>query len=214
VLDEVNLSDYLGQIIKVRFQLITDNGVNLDGFYFDDFKVMYNIPGPTVIPVATFTATSTSICEGESVSFNDLSTNTPTSWQWNFGDGNSSILQSPSNTYSTAGNYTITLTATNSAGSNVSTLTNYITVQDCLSLEAIGINGFAILPNPNDGNFTLIGLEIGSEFDVFDMHGKLIKHATTEFQEQVINLDNVRSGIYYLQLVKNGQIRQVKMAIL
>ncbi len=214
VLDEVNLSDYLGQIIKVRFQLRTDNGGNLDGFYFDDFKVMYNIPSPVVTPVAAFTATSTSICEGESISFNDLSTNTPTTWQWNFGDGNSSTLQSPSNTYTAAGTYTIVLTATNSAGSNVSTLTNYITVLDCLSLEAIEMNGFAILPNPNDGNFTIIGLEIGSEFDVFDLHGKLIKHGTTEFQEQVINLENVRSGIYYLQLIKNGQIRQVKMAIL
>ncbi|WP_298225135.1 M14 family zinc carboxypeptidase [Flavobacterium sp.] len=37
--EEINLSDYAGQTIKVRFRLSTDVGTNLDGFYFDDFKV-------------------------------------------------------------------------------------------------------------------------------------------------------------------------------
>ncbi len=37
--EEYSLSDYSGQTIKVRFRLLTDNGGNYDGFYFDDFKV-------------------------------------------------------------------------------------------------------------------------------------------------------------------------------
>ncbi|MBS1533923.1 MAG: immune inhibitor A [Bacteroidetes bacterium] len=37
--EEISLSDYAGQSIKVRFRLSTDVGTNLDGFYFDDFKV-------------------------------------------------------------------------------------------------------------------------------------------------------------------------------
>ncbi len=39
VTEEISLSDYAGQSIKVRFRLSTDVGTNLDGFYFDDFKV-------------------------------------------------------------------------------------------------------------------------------------------------------------------------------
>lgn len=39
--EEINLSDYSGQAIKVRFRLATDVGTNLDGFYFDDFKVNF-----------------------------------------------------------------------------------------------------------------------------------------------------------------------------
>ena len=42
VLNEVSLSDYLGQVIKVRFLLESDNGVKEDGFYFDDFTVSFN----------------------------------------------------------------------------------------------------------------------------------------------------------------------------
>jgi len=39
VLEEIPLDDYLGQSIKCRFQLVSDNGVTADGFYFDDFTV-------------------------------------------------------------------------------------------------------------------------------------------------------------------------------
>lgn len=37
--EEVNLSEYLGQIITARFQLVTDNIVRRDGFYFDDLQI-------------------------------------------------------------------------------------------------------------------------------------------------------------------------------
>ena len=43
VLEEISLSDYIGQSIMLRFQFKSDNGVNQDGFYFDDFSVSYNI---------------------------------------------------------------------------------------------------------------------------------------------------------------------------
>jgi len=81
-----------------------------------------------VAPVATFTGSPTSGTVPLTVTFTDSSTNTPTSWNWNFGDGSSSTLQNPSHTYSSTGTYTVSLTAINSAGSNTSTRTNYITV--------------------------------------------------------------------------------------
>lgn len=39
VLEEMDLSDYLGQNIDIRFVLRSDGGLVKDGFYFDDFKV-------------------------------------------------------------------------------------------------------------------------------------------------------------------------------
>jgi len=42
VQDEINLSDYLGQVIKVRFLLESDGGAREDGFYFDDFTISFN----------------------------------------------------------------------------------------------------------------------------------------------------------------------------
>ncbi len=86
------------------------------------------VTAATVVPVAEFTAVPTSGVAPLTVQFTDTSTNVPTSWLWSFGDGNSSILQSPAFTYSTPGTYTVSLTATNTAGSTTNTKTGLITV--------------------------------------------------------------------------------------
>ncbi|MGB0523897.1 MAG: PKD domain-containing protein [Flammeovirgaceae bacterium] len=81
-------------------------------------------------PVADFIANSTTINEGESVTFTDQSTNTPTTWSWSFEGGSpaSSTTQNPTVTYNTAGTYEVSLTASNSFGTDVETKTAYITV--------------------------------------------------------------------------------------
>ena len=61
--------------------------------------------------------------------FTDNSTNSPTSWEWNFGDGTSSTLQNPEHIYSEAGNYTVTLSASNEAGTGTKVRPDYIQVE-------------------------------------------------------------------------------------
>ena len=79
-------------------------------------------------PVADFSATPTSGTEDLAVAFTDLSSNTPTSWAWTFGDGGTSTAQNPSHNYTTPGTYTVALVATNAAGSDTETKTGYITI--------------------------------------------------------------------------------------
>jgi vibriolysin len=81
-------------------------------------------------PVANFSGTPTSGGAPLNVQFTDLSSNDPTSWSWTFTGGtpSSSTLRNPSVTYNTPGTYTVSLTATNSAGSDGETKTNYISV--------------------------------------------------------------------------------------
>ena len=84
-----------------------------------------------VLTVARFTGTPTSGSAPLTVQFTDTSTNSPTSWSWDFGDGNTSTAQNPIHTYSTAGNYTVSLTAISTAGgSNTAIQTRYITVNN------------------------------------------------------------------------------------
>ena len=78
-------------------------------------------------PVADFIAANTTSCTG-TVCFTDLSTNIPTGWFWDFGDGNTSLQQNPCHTYAADGTYSISLTATNAFGSDNETTINYITV--------------------------------------------------------------------------------------
>ena len=81
-----------------------------------------------VVPVAAFSSTPTSGTVPLTVQFTDSSSNAPTSWSWTFGDGGTSTVKNPSHSYTTAGTYTVTLTATNAGGSNTLTKTGYITV--------------------------------------------------------------------------------------
>lgn len=88
------------------------------------------VPTGPVPPTAAFTGTPTAGPFPLSVSFTDQSTGVPTSWAWTFGDGGTSTAQNPSYVYTTAGTYTVALTATNAQGSNTLTKTNYVTVSD------------------------------------------------------------------------------------
>ena len=78
------------------------------------------VAGTNVIPVAFFTESDITGTAPLTVQFTDESENSPTSWNWNFGDGGSSTLQNPEYTFTTPGNFAISLTVGNSAGTNVS----------------------------------------------------------------------------------------------
>ncbi len=83
-----------------------------------------------IAPVANFTGTPTSGTVPLNVTFTDSSTNTPTEWIWTFGDGAlvNATMQNPVHTYSSPGNYTVSLNATNAFGSNMTRVDNYINV--------------------------------------------------------------------------------------
>jgi PKD repeat protein len=82
-------------------------------------------------PVAAFAGSPTSGDAPLAVQFTDQSTNGPTSWSWDFGDGvGTSTAQNPSYTYQNVGTYTVSLTATNAYGSDTETKVDYITVTE------------------------------------------------------------------------------------
>ena len=82
-------------------------------------------------PVAAFSANKTTLCIGDSVTLTDLSTNCPTSWSWQItGPVNQvSSVKNPKLTFTSAGTYTVILTASNAGGNNSHTQTAYITVK-------------------------------------------------------------------------------------
>lgn len=90
-------------------------------------NIVFQWNAPTAPPVSEFNASTTSSCSGD-ITFFDLSSNTPTGWLWDFGDGNTSTLQNPTHTYAASGTYTVTLTTTNAFGNDIETKTNYIII--------------------------------------------------------------------------------------
>ncbi len=80
----------------------------------------------TEVPTAYFTSNVTEGYSSLTVQFTDMSTGSPTSWSWDFGDGNTSTVQNPTHTYNEAGNYIVTLTVENSAGSTTVTDSSFV----------------------------------------------------------------------------------------
>lgn len=70
------------------------------------------------VPIATFIASPISGNAPLNVTFTDKSIGTPTLWNWNLGDGNTSTEQNPSHIYYTAGDYNVNLMVTNANGTN------------------------------------------------------------------------------------------------
>ena len=71
----------------------------------------------SVLPVANFSVNVSSGYAPLSVQFTDISENA-TEWSWDFGDGSNSTIQSPTHVFYAAGNYTVTLTASNENGTD------------------------------------------------------------------------------------------------
>jgi len=79
-------------------------------------------------PVANFTSSAPSGCAPLLVTFNDLSTGSPTSWSWDFGNGQLSTLNNPTVAFSLPGTYTVRLIVKNASGIDDTIKTDYITV--------------------------------------------------------------------------------------
>ena len=94
-----------------------------DGWDFNGLDI-------NIKPIAFFSAEVISGTAPLTVSFADKSTGSPVAWTWNFGDGSeNSYEQNPTHTYTTVGNYNVTVTVTGEWGvSDTVTKLNYITV--------------------------------------------------------------------------------------
>ena len=109
----------------VTLQAYNDDGYNAT-------RQIITVTAP-VAPTAAFTANTTSGTAPLAVQFNDTSAGSPIVWNWSFGDGTwhnttDAAERNATHTYAAAGTYTVSLTASNAAGSDTSTRTEYITV--------------------------------------------------------------------------------------
>jgi PKD repeat protein len=88
-------------------------------------KQILNVGG---VPNTDFEAVPTQVNVNEDVKFTDKSSNSPTSWAWDFGDTATTTVQNPTHAYQLKGIYTVALTARNANGKDTETKASYINV--------------------------------------------------------------------------------------
>ncbi|UCE17679.1 MAG: PKD domain-containing protein, partial [Gemmatimonadota bacterium] len=131
--EQVYSADLPGGVNGIVYIRVTDTNrswdyTSLDPVYIDDMYIEYESqPAP---PVAEFSASPSSGPVPLTVNFTDLSLGNPDTWDWTFGDGGTSTAQDPVYEYTAVGKYTVTLTVTNSYGTDSETKVDYINVTD------------------------------------------------------------------------------------
>lgn len=146
------------------------------------------------VPVADFIYSVSQL----TVNFTDNSTDA-ISYSWNFGDGNTSSVQSPVHTYSADGTYSVTLTVTNDCGSD--DISYDVTVVG-VGIVSDLLAGIEMYPNPTTGILTIELHDNGiDKIEVYDVLGKchMVKK---DMVSQKISLDmsTFTEGVYFVKL--------------
>lgn len=81
------------------------------------------------VPVANFAADPTSGKAPHEVDFTDFSLGSVQSWEWDFGDGETSDEADPTHIYQDPGTYSVSLTVSGPGGTDSKTKNDYITVR-------------------------------------------------------------------------------------
>ncbi|MCK9255340.1 MAG: PKD domain-containing protein [Bacteroidales bacterium] len=140
------------------------------------------------LPQANFIANNTQACGNLTVNFTDISTNNPTSWLWNFGDGQSSTEQNPEHFYSQVGEYSVSLICSNENGNDEIVKENLIKVfeKPSLSFEIINESG----TGNADGRISLI---ISGGTEPFQINWSNNSHE--------MYLENLSAGLYSVAVI-------------
>ena len=154
-------------------------------------------------PVADFSADTTIIAEGDTVHFTDLSTNNPTSWEWEFEGGTpeTSTEQNPVVVYNNTGNFDVTLIVSNEYASDTLLISDYINLNLGIDPDA-GLNpgDVNIFPVPaNDKLFISCKMNFQS-VDILNISGQVEENQECNTKQLTINIANLPDGIYFIRL--------------
>ena len=108
------------------------------------------------------------------VNFTDLSTNYPDTWLWNFGNGDTSILQNPSHAFSNSGSHTITLKVSNQAGDDSETKIDFININ---ADDSPIVDGASVCP----GDSTVLESFSGEDLTWYDQLNSIPIHLGSTF---------------------------------
>jgi hypothetical protein len=153
---------------------------------------------------------------GDTVEFTDLSTYSPTSWLWDFGDNNTSVEKNPSHVYQNCGKYDVSLIV--SKGTDKDTML----VEECIIIKDFQTNvserPYSIIqidqniPNPFFKN-TQIGFYMSKQsfikLELFNILGDRIETIVAQNYPEgkhsiIFDRKNLPSGIYLYRFSTNG----------
>lgn len=155
-------------------------------------------------PTPSFSYTT----NGTTVTFNNTSTNAQ-SYQWTFGDGQTSTQQNPVHNFATGGVYTVTLNASNAYCGRSTSQTIAVGLS---SVDDLRESGIIISPNPSKNQLFINAEAINYhlQYQLYKLQGQLLQ--TGDFIGKMeLNLSAFANGMYLLQLQSEDKIWVAKI---
>jgi PKD repeat protein len=121
------------------------------------------------------------------------------SYNWTFGDGNTSIATNPVHTYAEKGVYNVCLSVTNSCG-NVSTCRD-LTIDNVTGINEEVITLLSIYPNPvSEVLFVRNDTKKPAFFSIIDVNGRLIKTVSLRGELTEVSIKELSNALYFYQV--------------
>ena len=148
-----------------------------------------------------------------SVQFTD-DTDNATSWNWTFGDGNTSTDQNPLHTYANGGVYAVTL-ETDGGQCDITKVVDLVGVgiEDAITVD------LQLQPNPTREQSTLTfsrPLPQSSKIVLLGMDGKVVRniphaHGVTQVE---VPVDGLAAGMYWIEVQGEVQSKPLKLVVM
>ena len=200
-------------------------------YYFYDWEIDYykncdrvpvtvEVEPTSTVPTAAFNASADSIdlALNGLVNFTDSSFEA-VQWQWNFGDGNGSDLQSPAHTFTQPGNYIVSLTVLNADGCSDTAIKSIIVSQTVSAKSPIfSEDQISVFPVPTNEQLNLhfdLNQSLLLDVKLFDILGHEILSLPQKsfFQDtQTMNLSKLPEGVYFI-IFKSENQRVIKKVV-
>ena len=160
--EKISLADYSGSAVVIKFVAVNGYGNSL---FIDNINVQEITP-----PVAGFTTSIDTICQGETITFTNTSVGPDVTYAWNFGSGASPSQSSSQGpvivTFNQEGAVTVSLTVVNIAGQSTFTTDVFVTplpapdfdftnVDETVTFQNLTAYGNSYLWNFGDGFIAL-----------------------------------------------------------
>jgi trimeric autotransporter adhesin len=162
-------------------------------------------------PVASLSAPVSVLCTGTPATLTGL----PAGGTYSVVSGSAGALTGNVFNANTTGNYTIAYTFTNAATCSDSAQFNF-NVNCILGLDKSIINNssFTILPNPNNGVFTInSAIEIDGTIELINELGQVVYKNRMNGLSQQLNVQNLSAGIYHVKVSNGSSLQTQRISI-
>jgi len=128
-----------------------------------------------------------------------------TSYLWNFGNGQTSVVQSPTHQYTNYGTYNVSLITTSTLNQCKDTTQSVIELGDPMGIqEIVNSHFFEIYPNPSNQYFTLKAKQniTDETIKIYSLSGKIVWENKISLDKlETLKVDhNLSNGLYILQI--------------